>query len=262
MKYITKDMQELIDDGLLPICFTPTPSAKKKSERYFRTCYQEGLNGFLNIKKWSAENHHRPFDQEAAQKEFEARYQERLETYSKLFPQEVLALVADIRVLALGYCSSKAKHVITKFCNMRRAKGLEAVRAYDDYMMRRIQHFPARLVDLFHFGDAVITDLHLEDGTLTIRFDNQLYESPNRTAAAVFHNVTILEREENLVGAQWLCEELYKVPNGYEFHGILEDQEGYYRYLTFQASDAEFLDENGVQVPTKEESSEDNFEEV
>lgn len=239
MKYFTKEYYDLIDKGCLQMDFAPSPSAKKKSENYFRHLYAEKQKNFLDLRRELAAADGDVFDEASATERFAQYHKERMELYSHALPEEILAQVADLRVLALGVCTGKVKQQISKFSKEKMAEADAIEKRFDDYVERRYRHFPEELLENFGFFDETVTGLTMEGDTLTLTLDHS--HTADDIYAVVWKKAKIITQEPGIVGSTWISEEIYKVPEGYEFHIVLEIPEKEMVYLTIQAESVEFL---------------------
>ncbi len=255
MKYFTKEYYDLIDKGCLQVDFAPSPSAKKKSENYFRHLYAEKQKRFLDVNRELAAADGEVFDEASETERFAQHYKERMELYSHNLPEEILAQVADLRVLALGVCTGKVKQQINKFCKEKMAQADAIEKKFDDYVERRYHHIPEEILENFGFFNEEVTSLTMEGDTLTMTLDHSY--TADDVCAIVWEKAKILTQEPGVVGSIWISEELYKVPEGYEFHVALENPEGEMVYLTIQAASVKFLIDEEKRKRIQEETDVD-----
>lgn len=239
MKYFTKEYYDLIDKGCLQLDFVSSPSAKKKSENYFKHLYAEKQKVFLDAGRERAAEKGVAFDEGAAKEDFACYYENQMNLYSHELPEEILAQVADMRVLSLGVCTGKVKQQISKFSKKKMAEADAIEKRFEDYMERRYRHLPEEILENYGFFNEVVTGLTMEGDTLTLTLDHS--HSRDDVYAVIWKKAKILTQEPGIVGSVWISEELYKVPEGYEFHAVLENPEGEMLYLTVQAESVEFL---------------------
>ena len=122
MKYFTK---EWFDDTILAaMCFQvrKTAKASKFSEKYYLSLYKDQKKWFVKNEKFIAKHNKVKFDLAAAEAAFEANYNENLEYVKANLPENILARVADVRVLALGSAESDIVDDITRFCGQVNAR--------------------------------------------------------------------------------------------------------------------------------------------
>lgn len=241
MKYFTKEYYQLIDASLLAVDLIASPSAKRKSENYFNHLYAERHQAWLDMKKDEAERKGLAFDEAAETEAFKTDYQTRLRDYSTKLPADILGQVADIRIMALGSCSSKVKQLIGKFCKAQGDMADQMVNAYADYWEKRYRHFPDHILENYGFDYCTVTAIGRDGDSIIMKLDNS--QSNDDVNTVIWKNAEILELEEGVVGARWVENELYQLPNGggYEFHAVLEDEGGEMVYFTVRAADAQFI---------------------
>lgn len=116
MKYFTKEWYN--DTILAEVCFQmrSTSQADKFSEKHFKSLYEGQKKWFMRSEKLIAKQNKVKFDAEAAKAAFEANYNENLEFIKANIPADILAKVADVRVLAMGSASYEVFHEITRYC--------------------------------------------------------------------------------------------------------------------------------------------------
>jgi len=116
MRYFTKEWYN--DTLLAEVCFQmrSTSQADQFSEKHFKSLYEGQKKWFLKSEKVIAKQSKVKFDAVAAEAAFEASYNENLEFIKNNIPADILAKVADVRVLAMGSASYEVFHEITRFC--------------------------------------------------------------------------------------------------------------------------------------------------
>ena len=116
MRYFTKEWYN--DTLLAEICFQmrSTSQAEKFSEKHFKSLYEGQKKWFMRSEKLIAKQNKVKFDSEAAEAAFEANHNENLEFIKQNIPSDILAKVADVRVLAMGSASYEVFHEITRYC--------------------------------------------------------------------------------------------------------------------------------------------------
>jgi hypothetical protein len=109
-----------------------TQSAAEFSEKFYEKLYKLEKKAFLRHSKRAAKFSREKFDAMAAEKQFDANYEENLAFVKANLPAEILDRVKDIRVLALGSAEYDVAADIERFCGrvQRECKAVEA--AYDE----------------------------------------------------------------------------------------------------------------------------------
>lgn len=239
MKYFTKEYYKLVDASCMALDLVASPSAKRKSENYFQHLYADRLKAWLDGKHDEADKKGLPFDEAAETEAFKTNYQRNLLDYSTVIPADILEHVADIRIMALGSCSSKVKQLMGKFCKSQSDLADQQMMAYTDYWEKRYRHFPAHILENYGFDYCTVTAIGRDGDNIIMTLDNS--QSNDDVNTVIWKNAELLELEEGVVGARWVENELYQVPGGYEFHAVLEDEGGEMVYLTVKAQDVQFM---------------------
>lgn len=239
MKYFTKEYYTVLDAACLGVDLIASPSAKRKSENYFQHLYAERLNAWLSAKKEDAQMKGIPYDEAAETEAFKADYQVKLRDYSTMMAQDILAQVADIRIMALGCCSSKVKQLVNKFSRHQQQIADTMMQAYTEYWEKHYRRFPDHILENYGFEYCTITAIGRDGDNVIMTLDNS--QSNDDVNTVVWKNAQILELEDGVVGGRWVENELYKEADGFEFHAIVEDEGGELVYLTVKAQDAEFI---------------------
>lgn len=239
MKYFTKEYYTLIDASCVGADLVASPSAKRKSENYFQHLYAERLKVWLDAAKERAAEKGTEYDEAAETENFKTNYQVQLRDLSTLLPRDILAQVADIRVMALGSCSSKVKQLVSKFSKQQEQITDTMAEAYHTYWEKSYRRFPEHILENYGFDYCAITALGRDGDDLIMKLDNS--QSLDDVHTVIWKNAQLLELEDGVVGSNWLEGELYKAEGGYEFHGIVENDDGERFCFTVLAEDAQFL---------------------
>lgn len=268
MKYFTKAWYTLCQQCAYQYELIPTASAKRKSEDYFQKLYakrlEEELQAEERFSQMSLEElfgeedaaaleeiQIPPFDRAACEAEFRADWEARMAEYAAVLPQSILDQVADLRVLALGSATRAVKQSIARFCKQNEDKVEQANQDYCSLMERKPGRYPDRIMEYYGFCGCLVTGLEWQGTDLILRLDCTDTENPVK--ALTWRQAEILEEEPGVVGSIWNCEELYPTEQGFEFHALLEIQEGEPIYFTVRAADVVFeLDASAQDGPEQE----------
>ncbi|MGQ8871172.1 DUF4085 family protein [Paenibacillus sp. TSA_86.1] len=173
-----------------------------------------------HIEKLIAEYDARPaFDEKQCKDNYKESMAWNFQYHAEKLPSEILEPIADIRVFALGYCTSEVMQKL-KEQSARNTKEMEAVlEEYRETMLN--QGISNEIRRKVQFHDCEVTELRTGDD-LVICFDN-------RGGFTDIHKLTltapeILKQEGEMVGSHWLYEELYRIDNGYELHVLLDGE--------------------------------------
>lgn len=252
MKYFTKEWYTLCQQCAYQYDLIPTASAKRKSEDYFQKLYAQRLEEELQaMERLSQLSPEKFFDRAACEAEFRKDWEARMAEYAAVLPQSILDQVADLRVLALGSATREVKQSIARFCKQNEDKLEQINRDYCSLIERKPGRYPDRIMAYYGFCDCLVTGLEWQGPDLILRLDRTGTENP--VQAVTWRQAEILEEEPGVVGSIWSCEELYPTEQGFEFHALLETQEGKPIYLTVRAADILFeLDASAQDVPEQE----------
>jgi hypothetical protein len=128
MKYFTPEWYN--DTVVSQMCFQlrKTGKAAAFSEKFFERLYAVEKRAFLKHSKRAAKFEKRTFDASEAAAQFDANYEENLAFVKKNLPEELLATVADVRVLALGSADYDVAYAIARYCGQvnRKCESIEA----------------------------------------------------------------------------------------------------------------------------------------
>ena len=237
MKYMTKqwymDMQR---ETLLPYDLQVDARAEQFSEKDFRKLYAQKKAEWLAMRAELMEDWGEPFNSQEEAMWFAQNYRKKTRRLLSDLPQEILNKVADIRVLALGYCTECVYNLCQEIIENNRAAYRSVLQAYDDYINRELKDIPF-INENFH--DGVVKSLRRKGNALVLEFDDP--EGALSHGRIVFRNATVLQQDGRLCGADWLYKELYKNAGGYEIHALLWRQ---WKLMDFivQCSDVEVVD--------------------
>jgi len=161
-------------------------------------------------------------------RKFRRNWKCQMEIYNKNLPSEILDMVADIRVLALGNASAEVKKAITAFCRDNEKTVNKTMSDYWKYYKKAFGKNEPHFADGFDLHDCYVTSCHKSGKNIVMHLEGGM----TNTTRVVFRDTEVLCREEPLRGAWWLYDELYKTENGYEMHVLLYKKELVYFTLT------------------------------
>lgn len=192
-----------------------------------------------------------PFDPAETVKMFERMYAGGLEHGHSNFPDWIRDEV-DIRLIALGYLPKSVYARLKVEQKRNRAEFNKIERAAQKALSKEAEKIPDELRKHFGFHDGDIFSLknYGDDLIMTIKQDCAVFENETPYVRVTFIGGKIIERDDNIkfdhrkieydgteydAYCQWLYEELYKTPDGYEAHMLLA--EGDLGYLTIECRD-------------------------
>lgn len=181
------------------------------------------------------------FDPEETKRKFREAQEYNIERLKNDLPEEILEKVADIRVLALDYCTEEVKKLIAKFCKENDKKMNRAFKELEEAERKEFGENPPDFVRETSLHDCEITAIEQSGSDVVLSLDNS--GGFTTCTAVVFKNAEIIEQEDGLVGAVWLYDEIYKTENGIEIHALLSG-ENELLYFTVRCDDTEFIRED------------------
>ncbi len=204
-----------------------TPSPEEIEE--MRTEYYERRE----VAKKAFEEMHRVFDPASEKRKFRRGWKYNIGIYNANLPREILDMVADVRVLALGVASEKVKKAITDFCNDNERSVKKTMSDYWKYYKKAFDENEPHFADGFDLHDCYVTSCHKSGKNIVMHLEGGM----TSTTRVVFRDAEVLCREEPLRSAWWLYDEIYKTDNGYEIHVLLHKKE--LVYFTVKCTDVE-----------------------
>jgi len=236
MKYFTKEWYEVCQNSGWHLNMSVSKNAEEFNEEYYKDLYTRRRRAFVKEEKEVAEVLGEEFSKGKAEQEFLRRHEDMVKRMEENIPQNILAEVADTRVLALDIATKEVRQKLKAWCegNMK-----EMHRVTDLYWKQVCPELKdavgEEIQKNFNFHDAVIRSMEMKEGTLTFRMED------SDVKKVIFKNYKILEQDGYLLGATWLYQEVYAVEGGNEYHGLLWKNGGKLAYLTIQAEDIEFV---------------------
>lgn len=173
-----------------------------------------------HIEKLIAEYDVRPaFDEKQCKDKYKELMEWNCQYHAENLPADILNQIADIRMFALGYCTSEVLQQLKKK-SAENTQEMERVgQAYREAMLN--QNIADDVHRRVQFHDCKVTEL-LHADNLVINFDNRggFTEINKLTLTAP----EILKQEGEIVGSHWLYQELYWIDQGYELHVLLDGE--------------------------------------
>ena len=132
MRFFTKEWYN--DTLIADMCFQlrKNESASVFSEKFFLRLYAVEERAYLKYSKRGARAARAAFDKDATVREFAENYNENLEFVKANLPEDILADVKDIRVLALGTATNDIAMRITRFCGKKNRLCEATERSYNN----------------------------------------------------------------------------------------------------------------------------------
>lgn len=183
------------------------------------------------------------FDMERCKQKFREHVEWKLLYMKDQLPSEIYHRISDIRIFALGYCTSEIYAEIKKFSIENQKHTKQIIEELG--RVRRLQAIPPSIDKNFNFHDCNV--LHLEQSkekNYIIHLDpSGGFTDYNKVT---FVNAEVIKEETNIVGASWIYDEIYSTSKGYEVHVLF--QGGSLSELILHCEDILIVKEQKVQA--------------
>lgn len=159
------------------------------------------------------------YDEAEERARFEEVWREQMEALRNDLPEEILAKVADLRVLALGMAAPEVKREIRRFERERERRVANSLREYQRQYDALCARHPGSFPERFHFHDDVIEDVRRRGENLIVRLSHERWRTQEHGVDRItFVRCEVLRWDAALRGADWLYEEIYEAAPGWEIH--------------------------------------------
>ena len=223
MKYFTKEWYEMCQNSGWHLNMSVSKNAEEFNEEYYKDLYTRRRRAFVKEQKEVAEVLGEEFSKAKAEVEFMNQHETTVKRMEASIPQEILAEVADTRVLALDIATKEVRQKLKAWCEQNKKEADAKVAAYDGLQPEENLH------------DAVIRTMEMKAETLTFKLEC------SDVKKVVFKNHKVLEQGGYILGATWLYLEVYEVEGGREYHGLLWKKDGKLAEMTIFAEEIEFV---------------------
>ena len=233
---MTKEWYKTCQNSGWHLNMSVSKNAEEFNEEYYKDLYTRRRRAFVKEQKEVAEVLGEEFSKAKAEVQFMENHERTVKSMEESIPQNILAEVADTRVLALDIATKEVRQKLKAWCegNMK-----EMHRVTDLYWKQICPELKdavgEEIQKNFNFHDAVIKSMEMKTDSLAFRMEH------SDVKKVIFKNYKILEQDGYLLGATWLYQEVYAVEGGNEYHGLLWKDGGKLAYLTIQAEDIEFV---------------------
>ncbi|WPC42853.1 DUF4085 family protein [Clostridium sp. JS66] len=234
MNYFTKEWYELCQKTNIHFSFKEMKEAEFFSEEYFQQLYKKELTEWLILQEEIALHKDQLgvikenctscelFDKKKLSQQFYQEFIHRQEYIKTILPEEVLKQIADIRVCALDRASHKVIQAIILFCKNNEKSVNRTIKEYEKYYKKASKSFDRSIVENINFHDCSIIDVRQTEQYVLILFDNK--GSFTDIYGVKFENYKIIKQDALLKNSWWLYDEIYKINNKYELHGLLQNK--------------------------------------
>ena len=223
MKYFTKEWYETCQNSNWHLNMSVSKNAEEFSEDYYKDLYTRRRRAFVKEQKEVAEVLGEEFSKVKAEVEFMNRHEETVKAMEANLPLEIKAEVADMRVLALDIATKEVRQQLKAWCEANKKEADAKIAAYDGLALEENLH------------DSVIRTMEMKAETLTFKLDC------SDVKKVVFKNYKVLEQGGYVLGATWLCQEVYEAEGGREYHILLMKKDGKTAEMTVFAEEIEFI---------------------
>lgn len=241
-----KEMSELTADDIFPpgrwdsLAIVNNEGGFTDASQFLPPEEVERVRNEILLKEQEAYDNFVPqvYDEEALTKQFDDNLYCSKKRLEALLPEDILKDVADIRVLALNKVSEDIKNRIRQFCAQKEEKVSKIQEEYQNYYNSIEKQLPEKIRKEYGFHDCIVTHFEQQGTDVIIELDHS--GGFTNVCKVIYHNATMIE-QDNIVGSWWICDEIYRMNDSYEFHSALQDENGQVRYFTVNASDIDFI---------------------
>lgn len=216
MKYFTKEWYELCQKVSYHLDVEEDEKAGDFSEAYFQEVYEKELANFLDLRKELDPN----FEENEAREEFEQILLINQEILKSGLPDQILNQIADLRVFALNRATKEVLQAVTEFCEENNRTVQAVSENYNKYYDEASISFDKEIAENFWFHDCIVSETIQHGTSFTLVLDHS--GGFTNIEEVIFENFEIIKQDAPLENGWWLYEEVYKIGDRYEFHGLLD----------------------------------------
>jgi len=205
------------------------------SDRFFERLYAVEERAYVKYYKRNAKATGVKFDKGDATLEFASNYEENLAFLKANLPEDILADVKDIRVLALGTATHEIAMRITRFCGKKNRLCENVERNYNNTSEEADEKVGGavarRLLSLV--GARIISLDTVEDGDAVLTFSSAETETTDKL---ILKNATLTESDGDVSGCAIIKYELLTTEDvGFEFSLLVLSGDSSLLTVTFKA---------------------------
>ena len=235
MRLLTKAWYQTMQDSGLGVQLVADDRAAAYSEEVFQTLWDRKLEEWMELRAELEEE----FDEGQERRFFREGYLCDLEIFRTRTPAKILHKVADIRVLALGFCTAEVYRDFSDYralCEERTEKTIE-----EAWNMRVSQGLENAFTGEHSLHDAFVLSLNREGEDLVLEFEYDEEATWPEIRGIRFRDARILKQEGPTSNAWWLYDEIWKTGEGtFEIHALLWRNEDLLE-LTIECRDTELV---------------------
>ena len=235
MRLLTKAWYQTMQDSGLGVQLVADDRAAAYSEEVFQTLWDRKLEEWMELRAELEEE----FDEGQERRFFREGYLCDLEIFRTRTPAKILEKVADIRVLALGFCTAEVYRDFSDYralCEKWTEKTME-----EAWNMRVSQGLEKAFTGEHSLHDAFVLSLNREGEDLVLEFEYDEEAAWPEIRGVRFRDAKILKQEGPVPNAWWLYDEIWKTEEGaFEIHALLWRNEDLLE-LTIECRDTELV---------------------
>lgn len=236
MKYLTKEWYHTMTDSGLGVCLETDARAAECSDEMYQTLRAQKLAQWLRDREEVCEVLEEPFEPAEEERRFGEFCARELEHYRARTPEHILAKVADLRVLALGFCTEEVWQDFETFrrdCQKRTEQTME-----DAWNACEAEGLDKIWTGEYSLHDSVILSMDREGEDLWIEFEREECDWPEIKGIR-FRDARIQTQEKPVENTWWLYDEIHRCERGCEIHALLWQDEPF--ELTVECTDVELV---------------------
>lgn len=235
MRLLTKAWYQTMQDSGLGVQLVADDRAAVCSDEVFQTLWNEKLDEWMELRAELEEE----FDEGQERRLFREGYLRDLERFRTRTPAKILEKVADIRVLALGFCTAEVYRDFSDYralCEERTEETMDKV-----WELQQAQGLAQHWTGEHSLHDSFVLSLNREGGDLVLEFEYDEEATWPEIRGVRFRDAKILKQEGPVPNAWWLYDEIWKTGEGaFEIHALLWRNEDLLE-LTIECRDTELV---------------------
>jgi hypothetical protein len=224
-----------MQDSGLGVQLVADDRAADYSEEVFQTLWDRKLEEWMELRAELEE----AFDEGQERRLFREGYLCDLEIFRTRTPAKILEKVADIRVLALGFCTAEVYRDFRDYralCEKWTEKTME-----EAWNMQKAQGLDKVWTGGYSLHDSLVQSVKREGEDLVLEFEYDEEASWPEIRGVRFQDAKILKQEGPVPNAWWLYDEIWKTGEGsFEIHALLWRNEDLLE-LTIECRDTELV---------------------
>lgn len=232
MKLLTKEWYQTMTDSGLGVQLVVDKRAADASEEVFQALWNEKLDEWMELRAELGEE----FDEGQERRLFREGYLRDLEIFRTRTPAKILERVADIRVLALGFCTEEVYRNFEDYralCEKQTEKTMK-----EAWNLQKAQRQDKVWTGEHSLHDSRVLTMNREGEDLLIEFERDEDADWPQIRAIRFRDAGILKQEMPAPKSWWLYDEIWKSERGYEIHALLWKERGVFE-LTIECREPE-----------------------